>query len=532
VTTETVPPTTVPAPGDAAPGRARSALAGLLAAAAALGAGELTAGLISTFRSPVEAVAEAIIANVPESVKAFAIATFGENDKIALVVGTIVIVAVFGTLVGVAARKRRIVGIIGIGLFGVLGALASLLGAFGGPLAAVPSLVSGVVGVVALLALLDAARPAVRTHDTGGDTRHDTGRAGASRRSFLVMTGIVAAGAALSTAGGRLLAGRFSAATSRDAAVLPPAADPAPPLPAGVEVGVDGVAPFTTPFDEFYRVDVALSVPQVRAEDWSLRIHGMVDNEITLSYADMQARNLIERDITLACVSNTVGGNLIGHARWTGVLLSELLDEAGVQAGADQIVGRSVDAYTCGFPLESAYDRDALVVIGMNGEPLPIERGFPARLITPGLYGYVSATKWLSEIEITTFDAFDQYWVPRGWDEQAPIKMQTRVDTPRGQSVPAGPTPIAGVAWAQTRGIAKVEVRIDGGDWTEAVLAEQANVDSWRQWRFDWDATPGAHRITVRSTDENGEVQTEDRTDPFPNGASGWMTQFVTVTEA
>jgi hypothetical protein len=271
----------------------------------------------------------------------------------------------------------------------------------------------------------------------------------------------------------------------------------------------------------------------VPAESWSLKVTGLVDREIEISYDELLERNLVEEDITLTCVSNTVGGGLTGTARWLGLPLRELLDEAGVDASADQIIGRSVDGYTCGFPLEAAYDRPALIAIGMNGEPLPIVNGFPARLMVPGLYGYVSATKWLTEIELSRFDAFDQYWVERGWDEQAPIKLMSRIDTPRTLAeVPAGPFVIAGVAWAQTIGISKVEVAIDGEDFREAELADELSVNTWRQWKIDWDATPGRHRITVRATDTNGDLQTETRADPFPNGASGWMSIFVDVQDA
>jgi DMSO/TMAO reductase YedYZ molybdopterin-dependent catalytic subunit len=357
-------------------------------------------------------------------------------------------------------------------------------------------------------------------------------RAGAGdRRTFLKLSGSFALGATAMAVGGRALAGRLTAASAREAVAFPTAASTFPPLPSGVELGVDGIAPFVTPEAEFYRVDTALVVPQVQPDTWDLRVTGMVERPLTLTYDDLLGRDLIEADITLTCVSNTVGGNLVGHARWTGIPLSELLDEAGVDPGADQIVGRSVDGYTAGFPVAAAYDRDALLVVGMNGEPLPIERGFPARLIVPGLYGYVSATKWLAEIELTRFADFDQYWVPRGWDEEAPIKTMARIDVPRSfSSVEAGTVDVGGVAWAQTRGISMVEVRVDDGEWEEAELGEVPGDDTWRQWRFRWEATEGSHRITVRATDGTGELQTDERADPFPNGASGWQTLFATVT--
>ncbi|MGH9114030.1 MAG: molybdopterin-dependent oxidoreductase, partial [Acidimicrobiales bacterium] len=346
------------------------------------------------------------------------------------------------------------------------------------------------------------------------------------------VTAAVAAGAALAAAGGRALRSRFSAAESRAQVVLPRPARPLAPVGRGVEVGVDGVVPFVTPNADFYRVDTALIVPQVRAEDWTLSVKGMVDDPFELTFAELADRDIVEADITMTCVSNPVGGVLVGHARWLGVLTRDLLDEARPWDGADQLVGRSVDGYTCGFPLDAAYDRDCLVAVGMNGEPLPLRHGFPARLVTPGIYGYVGSTKWLTEIEVTTFDAFDQYWVPRGYAARAPVKTMARIDTPRSlERVAAGRVAVAGVAWAQTRGIEAVEVRVDDGPFRSAELADALNDDSWRQWRFDWDATPGRHTLTVRAVDGTGETQTERRTDVVPDGASGWMSLVVAVDE-
>ena len=315
--------------------------------------------------------------------------------------------------------------------------------------------------------------------------------------------------------------------------VLPAAARPGPPLPprgAGVEVGVPGVAPFVTPNAGFYRIDTALVVPQVRAEDWALAVTGMVAEPFELTFDELLGRDLIEADITMTCISNPVGGDLVGHARWLGVLTRQLLDRARPRAGADQLVGRSVDGYTCGFPLSAAYDRDCIVAVGMNGEPLPLKHGLPARLVTPGLYGYIGSTKWLTELEVTTFDAFDQYWVRRGYADRAPIKTMARIDTPRSlERVAAGPVAVGGVAWAQARGVEAVEVRVDDGPFRPVQLADALNRDSWRQWRFDWDAVPGRHTLTVRAVDGGGETQTETRADIVPDGASGWMSLVVTV---
>ena len=292
------------------------------------------------------------------------------------------------------------------------------------------------------------------------------------------------------------------------------------------------MTPFITPNDRFYRIDTALTAPQVPTDSYTLRIKGMVDNELELSFDDLLRREMIERDITLTCVSNEVGGKLVGTARWLGTRLDTLLREAGVQPGADQVVGRSVDGFECGFPVEVAHDgRDAMVAIGMNGEPLPIEHGFPARLIVPGLYGFVSATKWLTEIELTTFAEFDHYWLRRGWAQRAPIKLMSRIDTPRGLAkLPAGVVAVAGVAWEQTVGIAGVEVAVDDGPWQPADLADVTTNDTWRQWAYRWNATSGRHSLKVRAIDNAGAIQTADRAEPIPDGASGHH-QIVVIVE-
>jgi DMSO/TMAO reductase YedYZ molybdopterin-dependent catalytic subunit len=500
-----------------------AAASGLVAGAAALGVGELVGGFRASWQGPVVSVAEAVIDAVPRPVKDFGIRTFGENDKVALVIGILVFSVIFGAVLGVVARRRLPIAAAGFVAFAAVGVWASqqLVGA--GPSAVIPSLAAGAAGVGTLYALIRAI-----------DTRPEqpTERS-SSRRQFLALSGTITVVAAVAAAGGRGLRSRFSASKSRADVVLPAAAEPLPVALTTVSTDAPNVSTFYTPNADFYRVDTALAVPQVQAETWSLKITGLVDREIEISYADLLKRTLVEQDITLTCVSNTVGGGLTGTARWLGLPLQELLDEAGVDPSADQIIGHSIDGYTCGFPVEAAYDRPALIAIGMNGEPLPIEHGFPARLMVAGLYGYVSATKWLTEIELGRFADFDQYWVERGWDQQAPIKLMSRIDTPRTLAkVPAGPFVIGGVAWAQTIGISKVEVAIDGDDYVEATLADELNLNTWRQWKIDWDATPGRHRITVRATDANGNLQTDTRADPFPNGASGWMSIFVDVDDA
>jgi len=294
---------------------------------------------------------------------------------------------------------------------------------------------------------------------------------------------------------------------------------------------VEGLSPLITPNADFYRIDTALSVPRVDLEAWRLRIAGMVDRPFEVTHDDLLDMDLVERYVTLACVSNEVGGGLVGTAAWLGVPLAALLDRAGVQPGATQVVGRSVDGFTVGFPTDVVYDgREAMVAVGMNGEPLPLEHGFPARLVVAGLYGYVSATKWLTELELTTWESFDAYWVPRGWSKEGPIKTQARIDTPRaGQTVGPGERVVAGVAWAPNVGIERVEVQVDDEPWVEAELSEPLGDDAWRQWRVGWVATPGRHVIKVRATDRNGVTQTDASAPPAPDGATGWHTIRVLV---
>ncbi|WP_438941344.1 molybdopterin-dependent oxidoreductase [Micromonospora craterilacus] len=353
-----------------------------------------------------------------------------------------------------------------------------------------------------------------------------------SRRRFLSGVGTVLGVATVGGVAGRWLAGRRGVSAAREAIILPAPVSAAPPVPAGADLALPSLAGYVTSNRGFYRIDTALVVPQVDPESWRLRIHGRVRNPITLSYADLLARPMVERYVTLACVSNEVGGDLIGNARWLGVPIRELLDEVAPLDGADQVVGRSVDGWTCGTPTALLRDgRDALLAVGMNGEPLPVAHGFPARMVVPGLYGYVSACKWITELELTSFADFDAYWVPRGWSAQGPVKTQSRIDTPRPRHRPAaGPVTVAGVAWAQHRGIRRVEVRVDGGPWQEAELAPTVSVDTWVQWSWRWQATPGEHTLQVRATDSTGETQTGQRQDVAPDGATGWHTVTLTVS--
>jgi DMSO/TMAO reductase YedYZ molybdopterin-dependent catalytic subunit len=294
---------------------------------------------------------------------------------------------------------------------------------------------------------------------------------------------------------------------------------------------VPGLSSYITPNDRFYRIDTALRLPQVSPDDWRLTIGGMVDREVELTYDDVLAMELVERAITLSCVSNEIGGSLVGNAVWTGVPLLDVLELAGIDPAAEQVVGRSVDDWTAGFPVQALRDgREALLVVGMNGEPLPVRHGFPVRLVVAGLYGYVSAVKWLRSIELTTWDGFDGYWIPRGWSKEGPMKTASRIDVPeRGATVDAGRVAVAGVAWAPTRGIERVEVRVDEGAWQRARLAGVANADTWVQWVFEWDATPGRHWLEVRAVDGAGEVQSPGPVPVAPDGAEGWHRRSVDV---
>jgi DMSO/TMAO reductase YedYZ molybdopterin-dependent catalytic subunit len=351
-----------------------------------------------------------------------------------------------------------------------------------------------------------------------------------SRRGFLLRAG--GAAVAVSAAG---VLGRSLLEARRQTPAIAASEIPAPArvasLPPGAESTVEGITPLVVPNEDFYRIDTALLVPSVDVASWHLRIHGMVDRETTLSFEQLVALPLFEQYVTIACVSNEVGGDLVGNAKWTGVSLRDVLDMAGVQGGATQLVGRSVDGWTAGMPTSWVTDdaREAMIAVRMNDEPLPLEHGFPARLIVPGLFGYVSATKWLSELELTTLEAFDAYWIPRGWAKEAPVLTQSRIDVPRPRTrVTAGRVPVAGVAWAPDRGVARVEVAIDG-QWREARLSTPISDATWVQWRLDWDATPGSHELQVRATDGGGEVQTADRTQPAPDGARGHHTIVVEV---
>ncbi|HYF45036.1 MAG TPA: sulfite oxidase [Acidimicrobiales bacterium] len=502
--------------------RRRAAVGGLVAAGLGLALTELFAGLWKDVPSPVAAIGDVFIDGLPGWAVRAGIDQLGTGDKPFLVSVIVVLTLLLGWALGGATRHRRWIGPLAFGVAGLFGAWATvrdpLSDAFPSILA---TLLPAAIGAAALLLLVD------RAEATAEQPTVSPAAAGANRRRFLIGAGGTAVFALFGAAIGRRLAGRHSVEGERGEVALPDVEH----VSVAEELETPGLTPYLVPNEDFYRIDTALTVPQISPEDWTLRITGMVDEELELTFDDLLGRDQVEEIITLSCVSNEIGGDLVGNARWQGVLLADLLEEAGVQDGAEQVVGISTDGFTAGFPLEVATDgRPCLVAFGMNGEPLPVVHGFPARLVIPGLYGYVSATKWLSEIRLTTWEGFDGYWIPRGWAKEGPIKTQSRIDVPRpGASLTAGRQPIAGVAWAPTRGITKVEVQVDDGEWQEARLGDETNDLSWRQWVLEWDAPTGEHEIRVRATDGDGETQTEEIARPDPDGATGWHTISVEV---
>ncbi|NIH85880.1 molybdopterin-dependent oxidoreductase [Amycolatopsis granulosa] len=489
-----------------------AALTGVVSLVAALGAGHLVAGFVGAGASPFVAVGDAAIDLAPVWLKDFAVAAFGTADKAVLLAGMAVVALALAVAAGLASRRRAAPGLVFVAVVGALGGVAVVTRPDLGQVALLAPVVSLVAGL-AVFAWL-----------------HRTALAGwpesAARRNFLLATlGAGAAGIAGQLAG-----------TSRDAAGSRAAVGPlvpartAPPVPAGADFAKFGTPAFLTANADFYRVDTALVVPQVRTEDWSLRIHGMVEREVTHSWADIRDRPLVERIVTLCCVSNPVGGPYISTARFVGVDLADLLGEAGVRPGAEQVFSTSADGWTAGTPVSAMTDPGvgAMLAIGMNGEPLPIEHGFPARLVVPGLYGYVSATKWVTDLEVTTWDARAPYWLQRGWAEQAPVKTESRIDAPH-DAVPAGRVRIAGIAWAQHTGIDRVEVSVDDGPWVPAELSAEVTVDAWRMWWVDVAAPRGSHLVRVRATDRRGYTQTDQLADVVPDGATGWHTISFTA---
>jgi DMSO/TMAO reductase YedYZ molybdopterin-dependent catalytic subunit len=503
---------------------------GVLSGAVAIGAATLAAGVIGAGSSPILAVGAAAVDASPEGLKRFAIETFGTDDKTALLLGIGVVLTIAAVVLGIASIRRPRAGVIGLIVLGLIGAVAAVTRPANGLLAAVPSFAGTAAGVATYAWLRGRAGLSPIAARTASETPPPT-PTGLDRRRFLFGSAAVAGLAIATGFVGEYLVRRSEASVSRSAVRLPTIADAGTRAPAGADLEVPGELPFITPNDAFYRVDTALFVPAVQTDGWTLTVHGMVDRPMTLTFDQLIARPLIERDITLCCVSNEVGGRYVGNARWTGTLLAPLLQEAGIQPGVTQLVSRSTDGFTTGTPASVALDgRDAMLVVAMNGEPLPLQHGFPVRMVIPGLYGYESACKWITDIEATTYEAYSAYWVERGWAERVLIKTASRIDVPkRGATVHAGAVTVAGVAWAQHRGISAVEIQIDDGPWAPAHLGAEDTIDTWRQWRYDWQATAGAHTISVRATDGDGEVQTSAVAAPFPSGATGLHQIDVTV---
>ncbi|WP_326820494.1 molybdopterin-dependent oxidoreductase [Streptosporangium sp. NBC_01756] len=533
-------------------------LIGLVSGAVAVGVSLLVAGLVKASAFPVVAVGNAAVDLTPAALKDFAIRTFGENDKTVLLTGIVLVLAATAAAIGPPAVRDLRYGLAVLAVFGVVGIAAVLTRPGAEAVDVVPTVAGVAAAMFALRHLIRRALVPVSgppEPETAAEPPGEISAAGArergpyerpvppvmraggdryalDRRGLLVGTagGIVLAGVAGVI--GRTLSGRAQVSAARVDLRLPRPATPAAPLPAGVDLRIRGLSPFVTPNSDFYRVDTALVVPQVDPRSWTLKIHGMVDRPVELTFADLMKRPLQEADITLCCVSNEVGGPYIGNARWLGTSLAAVLRDAGVQKGADMLLSTSADGWTAGTPVDVVLDgRDALLAFGMNGEALPVDHGFPARQVVPGLYGYVSATKWVTEIKVTRFDEDEAYWTPRGWSPRGPIKTESRIDLPRdGARLSPGRTVIAGVAWAQHKGVDAVEVRIDRGQWRQARLAEAPTADTWRQWVIDdWDATPGGHTIEVRATDATGYTQTADRAGVVPDGATGWHSVGVQV---
>ena len=516
---------------------AMAAIAGLVSALATLAAAEVISLLLGGVGEPILAVGSLIIDLVPPGFKTLVIDLFDTADKLVLVVSLGLVVLILAVVAGWLQLRRPPLGVLVLGLVGVVALVAAITRADATVLDAIPTVVGTLVGAAVLRDLgsrLARWRDARAARSTAVVSAPGAGRPDAvqyERRSFIRLALILGVTSAVVGAGARVMTAAASAVNDLRASLrLPVAAVPAAAIPAGTDLDIEGLSPFITPNTDFYRIDTALQVPSVDQRDWSLRITGMVEQEVTIGWDELVALPLEEHIVTLACVSNEVGGDLIGNALWLGYPIRELLKRARPTTGADMVLSRGVDGFSASTPIEVLQDEntDALLAVGMNGEPLPLQHGFPVRMVVPGLYGYVSATKWVIELKVTTFADDLAYWSTRGWTELGPIKLSSRIDTPRN-GVSAGTVAVAGVAWAQHTGISAVEVRVDDGAWQPATLAVEATVDAWVQWSYAWDATPGSHRITVRATDADGLVQTADEAPPAPDGSTGLHTVTVNV---
>lgn len=485
---------------------AKAALTGLLAIIAALAAGHLVAAFVGLSASPYLAVGNAAVDLTPSWLKDFAVATFGTADKLVLLTGMGVVLLGIGIAAGLASRNSPAPGTLVAVLLGFVGVAAVVTRPDVGQLAVLAPVASTAAGVYVFRYL------------------HKETQGNDSRRGFLITAGLAV------TAGvvGQVFGNRTDVEGSRKAVGDLTPKTKAPEVPFNADFVKDGTPSFITSGDDFYRIDTALSVPRIRAEEWTLRVHGMVERPTVLTFDEIRQKDLVEETVTLACVSNEVGGPYISTANFVGVRIGDVLREAGVKAGADQLFSTSDDGFTAGSPLDYVLER-GLIAIGMNGEPLPAEHGFPARLVVPGLYGYVSATKWVTDLNVTTFAKDQGYWIPRGWAVRAPIKTMSRIDRPKRMGKLQGKAVVAGTAWAQPKGVARVEVRADGGPWREAELAADVSDSTWRMWRIELDLAPGSHTVECRATDKSGYTQDQARLDPIPDGATGWHSVTFTV---
>lgn len=501
-------------------GRTRiDGLLGLIAVGAGLALAQLFASFKNNLNAPVVSIGNRVIDHVPAGIKEFAIRTFGVDDKRALVVTIYFVVLIMAVLIGhsyFSEKQRRAQAMVVV--MTVIAAVSSQFDASSGVISLSPSLVAG-----------GATLWILRIFETR--TKEVAPTEGAlNRRDLLKSIGFIGAGSAGAVIAANFFRNHASAQLQRLNIVLPKALKFLPPPPTDPALTTPGLSKLFTPNSEFFRIDTAITVPNVNIDTWRLHIDGMVDHPLEFTYKELTNRPVFQLDDTIACVSNEVGGSLVGNARWLGIRLDDLVEEASPHISADQVMGHSADGFTAGFPLAALDGRDAMIAIGMNGEPLPLDHGFPARVIVPGLYGYVSATKWLTRIELTRFDRAEGYWVPRGWSALAPIKTQSRIDTPiTGSAMKSGKRVIAGVAWAPTRGISKVEVRVNNGAWRTATLGPALAKTTWRQWWIEWDATPGRKTISVRATDGTGTRQSSKSVPIAPNGAEGWHTVDATV---
>ena len=513
--------------------RLLAAVAGIVSAAVVLAVAEVISVFVGPAGSPLFAVGSLVIDLAPPGAKDFMIALFGTGDKAALLTLMGVILVVLAALAGALEARRTPWGVVLFGIGALLALIAVVTRAGATGFDGVPTVVGAMAGVVVLRILVQRLAGWRAAAARGSVPAASPPSTPLERRSFLMLAIVAGAASVVLGTGSRLMNASAAGVTAiRTKLTLPKASVAAPPVPAGASLDIAGISPLVTANADFYRIDTAFSPPSINPSDWKLKVTGMVENQVELTFAELLGKPLVEHAATLSCVSNEVGGNLVGNALWLGYPIRELLRQAVPKAGADMVLSTSIDGFTAGTPLDILQDSatEALLAVGMNGQPLPVEHGFPVRMVVPGLYGYVSATKWVVELKVTTFAKDQGYWTPRGWSERGPVKLSSRIDTPRADSsVKAGTIAVAGVAWSPHIGVKAVEVQVDDGPWAQARLADSISADTWRQWVYEWPATRGSHRIQVRATDANGTTQRNVQVPPAPNGSEGWHQITVTV---